>query len=128
MICGAPYVSAWLREDQIVGGNTSSVSEETLHASHFTNTSYFNPNAEGVETDPTPSKIGVEMLPLTAYFFMLYFLMATQDIAVDGWALTMLSKDNVGYASVANAVGQTFGILISNQVPTTSPASFGDHR
>ncbi len=32
---------------------------------------------------------------LTMYFFTLYFLMATQDIAVDGWALTMLSKDNV---------------------------------
>jgi hypothetical protein len=24
------------------------------------------------------------------YFFVLYLLMATQDIAVDGWALTML--------------------------------------
>jgi len=28
--------------------------------------------------------------PETAYFFVLYFLMATQDIAVDGWTLTML--------------------------------------
>lgn len=27
-----------------------------------------------------------------------YFLAATQDIAVDGWAITMLSKKNVGYA------------------------------
>jgi hypothetical protein len=30
---------------------------------------------------------------LTAYFFVLYFLAATQDIAVDGWALTMLKVD-----------------------------------
>ncbi len=29
---------------------------------------------------------------LTAIFFMFTFLAATQDIAVDGWALTMLSK------------------------------------
>lgn len=33
---------------------------------------------------------------LTAMFIVLYFLVATQDIAVDGWALTMLSRENVG--------------------------------
>ncbi|KNG78335.1 acetyl-CoA transporter [Plasmodium falciparum IGH-CR14] len=31
---------------------------------------------------------------LTLFFFLLFFLMATQDIAVDGWALTMLSEEN----------------------------------
>ena len=46
---------------------------------------------------------------LTALFFGLYLLMATQDVAVDGWALTLLSKRNVGLASTANAVGQTVG-------------------
>lgn len=50
---------------------------------------------------------------LTAYFLTLYFLMATQDIAVDGWALTMLSKANVGYASTCNSVGQTLGYFIA---------------
>ncbi|CAM9562794.1 unnamed protein product [Hapterophycus canaliculatus] len=39
--------------------------------------------------------------------------MATQDIAVDGWALTMLSRKNVGLASTCNAVGQTLGFFIS---------------
>jgi PAT family acetyl-CoA transporter-like MFS transporter 1 len=29
---------------------------------------------------------------LTFYFFCLNFLAATQDIAVDGWALTMLKR------------------------------------
>ena len=29
---------------------------------------------------------------LTIAFLFLYFLAATQDISVDGWALTMLSK------------------------------------
>lgn len=29
---------------------------------------------------------------MTAVFFMLNFLAATQDIAVDGWALTMLRR------------------------------------
>ena len=46
---------------------------------------------------------------LTALFFGLYLLMATQDVAVDGWALTLLSKRNVGLARTANAVGQTVG-------------------
>eukprot|EP00644_Phytophthora_capsici_P005253 jgi/Phyca11/4313/fgenesh1_pm.PHYCAscaffold_1_\ len=32
---------------------------------------------------------------LTVFFFVLYFMMATQDIAVDGWAITMLSEKNV---------------------------------
>lgn len=34
----------------------------------------------------------VQILKLTAVFFSLNFLAATQDIAVDGWALTMLSR------------------------------------
>lgn len=49
---------------------------------------------------------------LTAMFFFLNFLAATQDIAVDGWALTMLQKHNVGYASTCNAVGQTAGYFM----------------
>ncbi|XP_018647824.1 putative solute carrier family 33 (acetyl-CoA transporter [Schistosoma mansoni] len=34
----------------------------------------------------------VDIIPLTITFFVLTFLTATQDIAVDGWALTLLSK------------------------------------
>ena len=37
---------------------------------------------------------------------------ATQDIAVDGWALTMLQRKNVGYASTCNSVGQTAGYFM----------------
>jgi len=46
---------------------------------------------------------------LTGLFFFLYFLCATQDIAVDGWALTMLRPENVGWAATCNAAGQTLG-------------------
>jgi MFS transporter, PAT family, solute carrier family 33 (acetyl-CoA transportor), member 1 len=52
---------------------------------------------------------------LTIYFFSLYFLMATQDIAVDGWALTMLSREHVGWASTANSIGQALGVFLANQ-------------
>lgn len=56
------------------------------------------------------------VLLLTVVFFSLNFLAATQDIAVDGWALTMLQKRNVGYASTCNSVGQTAGYFVGNVV------------
>lgn len=49
---------------------------------------------------------------LTMIFFALNFLAATQDIAVDGWALTMLKRCNVGHASTCNSVGQTAGYFL----------------
>ena len=56
---------------------------------------------------------GVDVKWLTVVFFGLYFLCATQDIAVDGWALTMLSKANVGWAATCNSAGQAFGFALS---------------
>jgi PAT family acetyl-CoA transporter-like MFS transporter 1 len=50
---------------------------------------------------------------ITVFFFALYFLMATQDIAVDGWALTMLSKKNRGRGPVCNSIGQNIGYFLS---------------
>ena len=54
-----------------------------------------------------------DVFTLTIIFFCLYFLAATQDIAVDGWALTMLSKPNVGFAGTCNSVGQTAGYFLA---------------
>ena len=48
---------------------------------------------------------------------------ATQDIAVDGWALTMLPKQYVGWASTCNSVGQTAGYFIGNVVLLTLESS-----
>jgi MFS transporter, PAT family, solute carrier family 33 (acetyl-CoA transportor), member 1 len=50
---------------------------------------------------------------VTAFFFALYVLMATQDIAVDGWALTMLSKKNRGRGPICNSIGQNIGYFLS---------------
>ncbi|XP_026327161.1 acetyl-coenzyme A transporter 1 [Hyposmocoma kahamanoa] len=52
------------------------------------------------------------MTVLTMSFLFLNFLAATQDIAVDGWALTMLKRCNVGHASTCNTVGQTAGFFL----------------
>lgn len=43
-------------------------------------------------------------------------MLPSQDIAVDGWALTMLSRENVGYASTCNSVGQTAGYFMGNML------------
>ena len=53
---------------------------------------------------------------LTIFFLFLHFLAATQDIVVDGWALTMLSRQNVGYASTCNSVGQTAGFFMGYSI------------
>jgi MFS transporter, PAT family, solute carrier family 33 (acetyl-CoA transportor), member 1 len=50
---------------------------------------------------------------VTALFFLLVLLAATQDIAVDGWALTLLSKKNVGYAATCQTVGMNIGYFSS---------------
>lgn len=50
---------------------------------------------------------------VTAFFAALFFLMATQDIAVDGWALTMLSKKNRGKGPICNSIGQNIGYFLS---------------
>lgn len=55
----------------------------------------------------------IQIGTLTAVFFILIFLCATQDIAVDGWALTLLSKENVSYASTAQTVGLNSGYFLS---------------
>ncbi|CAK9056921.1 unnamed protein product [Durusdinium trenchii] len=67
---------------------------------------------------------------LTGLFLAINFLCATQDIAatgrcsmtlvlssgttkwVDGWALTMLRKENCNYQATCNAAGQTFGYAL----------------
>lgn len=37
-----------------------------------------------------------DVTSITALFFLLVLMAATQDIAVDGWALTLLARNNVG--------------------------------
>ena len=68
-----------------------------------------------MEVDSENETQGPQVAILTVFFLFLYFLMATQDIVVDGWALTMLSRENVGYASVCNSIGQSFGYFLANQ-------------
>ncbi|KAI9879207.1 MAG: hypothetical protein M1830_009208 [Pleopsidium flavum] len=59
---------------------------------------------------------GAGVWNFTRLWFFLVFMCATQDIAVDGWALTLLSPQNLSYASTAQTVGLTAGQFLSNTV------------
>ncbi|GEQ70380.1 hypothetical protein JCM33374_g4057 [Metschnikowia sp. JCM 33374] len=50
---------------------------------------------------------------ITFCFFLLVFLCATQDIAVDGWALTCLSPESLPFASTAQTIGMNCGYFAS---------------
>ena len=52
----------------------------------------------------------------TGWWFFLVLMCATQDIAVDGWALTLLHPANLSYASTAQTVGLTAGQFMSYTV------------
>ena len=53
------------------------------------------------------------MWVLTILFFLLVLITATQDIAVDGWALTLLQRRNRGYASTCQSIGLNIGFFVS---------------
>jgi PAT family acetyl-CoA transporter-like MFS transporter 1 len=46
-------------------------------------------------------------------FNVYYFILFISDIAVDGWALTLLSKNNLSYASTAQTIGLNSGYFLS---------------
>ncbi|OXA63506.1 acetyl-coenzyme A transporter 1 [Folsomia candida] len=54
----------------------------------------------------------LEIWVLTALMFFLNLLIATQDVVVDGWALNLLKRENVGLATTSNAVGLKIGRFI----------------
>ncbi|EGG25128.1 putative acetyl-CoA transporter [Cavenderia fasciculata] len=57
-----------------------------------------------------------EIIKITLLFGSFVVMMATQDIAVDGWALTILSKANVHLASTCQNIGLSTGFFLSYTV------------
>jgi MFS transporter, PAT family, solute carrier family 33 (acetyl-CoA transportor), member 1 len=54
-----------------------------------------------------------QVVPLTVLFFFFVLLAATQDIAVDGWALTLLRPPHVEYAATCQTLGMNVGYFTS---------------
>lgn len=67
-----------------------------------------------METTGKPG--GITVWNFMLWWFFLVLMCATQDIAVDGWALTLLTPGNVSYASTAQTVGLTAGHFMSYTV------------
>jgi PAT family acetyl-CoA transporter-like MFS transporter 1 len=62
---------------------------------------------------------------LTIIFFAIVFFTATQDICVDGLAISLFSATNAQWASTSQAVGQTMGRFIgSSFLLTLESANF----
>ena len=68
---------------------------------------------------------GLSITALTVMFFLLSLLTATQDVAVDGWSLTMLRPANLGLAATCNSVGMQLGWLLGFVVFTTLGGELG---
>ena len=56
---------------------------------------------------------GVDFWRLNGCFLILVTLCATLDVAVDGWALTILPQNKIHYASTCQSVGINIGLFIS---------------
>jgi len=70
---------------------------------------YVSYNVDEWMGDGDDSK-GPQMVSLASQFFVICFLTATQDIAVDGWAVSMLKRENVGFAGTCNAGTSSFSL------------------
>ncbi|KAG2023153.1 hypothetical protein CC2G_000840 [Coprinopsis cinerea AmutBmut pab1-1] len=69
---------------------------------------YISLNVQKLMKDPAN-----HLAELTTIFTMLVTFSATQDIAVDGWALTLLSQDCLSYASTCQTIGLNTGFFAS---------------
>ncbi|PWY68491.1 acetyl coenzyme a transporter [Aspergillus sclerotioniger CBS 115572] len=76
---------------------------------------YMGGRIEGMMKDAGANG-GAGVWNFTYWWFLLVFFCATQDIAVDGWAITLMSPPNISYASTAQTVGLTAGHFLSYTV------------
>lgn len=70
----------------------------------------------------------LNIVPLTVSMFFIVFLTATQDVCVDGWALTLFSTTNVIWQSTSQTIGQTFGRFLGTQFFQTFESANSTNR
>lgn len=66
--------------------------------------------------EATQAHVHEDILWITVLFTVFCTLAATQDIAVDAWGISMLSQQNLEWASICNNGGATIGIIIGNSL------------
>jgi len=133
MLISSQYVTGLLGDSEINNKNSSVPGvDDDLFLASLNETAFTDFDEEGFIASQaasindtsftdidTEDSIEPDVTALTVMFFILYFLAATQDVVVDGWALTMLKPSNVGYASTCNAVGQQAGWVLGFVVFTS---------
>lgn len=67
----------------------------------------------GSSIDATLADDNLDIYKVTYWFVALVLCAATQDIAVDGWALELLSKEHREYASTCQTIGLNCGYFLS---------------
>ncbi|CAF3297964.1 unnamed protein product, partial [Rotaria sp. Silwood2] len=67
--------------------------------------------------------INRQIVTLTIIFFFIYFLIASQDVVVDGLSVLLFSNLNPQYASTCQTIGQVIGYFLSSTVLITFESS-----
>lgn len=70
--------------------------------------------AERIQTLIDSGSTNADIIFLTFVFGSFVTLAATQDIAVDAWAITMLSRKNISWQATCNLTGQSIGYFFGN--------------
>jgi len=67
--------------------------------------------------------INLQIVPLTITFFFIFILIASQDIVVDGWSVTLFASSNLQWSSTCQTIGQVIGHFLGSTVLMTLESS-----
>lgn len=99
---------SWIIPIQLISGTMLLILGSCISHGHI-----FKGVDDAFHNRPKASVHHINVPLLTWCFGTLVFLCATQDIAVDGWALTILSRESISYSSTAQTIGLNIGYFLS---------------
>jgi len=67
--------------------------------------------------------VNLNIAVLTTIFFLIYFLISSQDVVVDGWSISLFINSNVQWASTCQTIGQVIGQFIGSTILLTLESS-----
>ena len=67
--------------------------------------------------------VNLYIVTLTIIYSFIYFLIASQDIVVDGWSVALFASSNLQWASTCQTLGQDIGYFLGSTVLMTLESS-----
>ena len=67
--------------------------------------------------------VNLQIVTLTIIYSIVYFLIASQDIVVDGWSVAIFASSNLQWASTCQTLGQDIGYFLGSTVLMTLESS-----